>query len=148
MEEQTKSEKLSEKEIKKLLIDYRDILNKLRNAGVTKTGKVVGDYGEYIASKKLDLTLSTSASNKGYDGLDKDGEKYEIKTRKATHYNKPTIFPVKEEQLQSADFIIYVEFDDDWELSKMLKIPTVEVISNKYDRVVINKTLVEKYSII
>jgi len=138
---------MNDDEIKKLLISYRDIQNQLRDAGVTRTGKVVGDYGEYIASKKLDLKLEKS-TNKGYDAIDSNGRKYEIKTRKATHYNRPTIFPVKKEQLQSSDFLIYVEFDDDWDLAKLLKIPTSEVIYNKYDRVVINKTLVEKFSIL
>jgi len=139
--------KLKDDEIKKLLINYRYILNQLRDAGVTRTGKVVGDYGEYIASKKLDLKLEKS-TNKGFDAIDSAGKKYEIKTRKATHYNRPTIFPVKKEQLQSSDFLIYVEFNDDWDLSKLLKIPTSKVVFNKHDRVVINKTLVEKFSIL
>lgn len=138
---------LKDDKIKKLLINYRDILNQLRDVGGIRTGKVVGDYGEYIASKKLNLKLEKS-TNKGYDAVDSAGKKYEIKTRKATHYNKPGIFPVKKEQLQSSDFLIYVEFDDDWDLSKLLKIPTSQVTYNKHDRVSVNKSLVEKFSIL
>jgi len=139
--------KLKDDEIKKLLINYRDILDQLRDLGVIRTTKVVGDYGEYIASKKLDLKLEKS-TNKGYDAVDNAGKKYEIKTRKATNYNKPGVFPVNKEQLQSSDFIIYVEFDNDWDLSKLLKIPTSKVNYNKHNRVSVNKALVEEFSIL
>ncbi len=135
-------------EVKKLLIAYRDIVNKLRSMGVIKTTKVVSDYGEYIAAEKLNLKRATSSSNKGYDATDEQGRKYEIKTRKATAWNKPTIFPVNEDQLKSADFIIYVEFDDDWNLVKLLKIPTSEVQYNKYKRVILNKELVKKFTVL
>lgn len=135
-------------EVKKLLIEYRDIINKLRSMGILKTTKVVSDYGEYIASKKLNLKRATSSSNKGFDATDEQGKKYEIKTRKATDWNKPTIFPINEEQLKSADFIIYVEFDDDWNLVKLLKIPTSEVQYNKHNRVVLNKELVQKFTVL
>lgn len=139
--------KSKDDKIKKLLLNYRDILNQLRNLGGIRTGKVVGDYGEYIASKKLNLELQKS-TNKGYDAIDSAGKKYEIKSRKATHYNKPGVFRVKEEQLQSSDFLIYVEFDDVWNLFRLLKIPTSNVISNKHGNVSVNKELVEKFSIL
>jgi hypothetical protein len=132
---------------KDLLINYRDIINKLKEIGVIRTGKVVSDYGEYVASKKLRLKLANSSVNKGYDAIDKNNKKYEIKTRKATAWNRPKIFPIKQEQLESADYLVYVEFDDDWELVKLLKIPTNEITYNKHNRVIINKNLVEKYGI-
>lgn len=137
-----------DRKIKKLLIEYRDIITKLNQLGVIRTGKVVSDYGEYIVSQKLGLKLMSSAVNKGYDAIDKQGKKYEIKTRKSTAWNKATIFPVKKEQLETADFLIYVGFDDNWDVTQLLKIPTKEVKYNIHNRVVLNKELIKQYSIL
>jgi len=138
--------KLKDVQIKKLLLEYNAILKQLRDAGVIRNNKLVGEYGEYFVAKKLDLKLAKSGT-KGYDAIDSAGKKYEIKTRKEMPYSKPNNFQVQKTQLQSADFLIYVEFDNDWNLSKLLKIPTSKVIYNEYDRVIINKKL-EKFSIL
>jgi len=65
-------------EIKK----FGKIYYKLIKENIIKSKRVVGDLGEYYASKKLNLTLNTNNSEKGYDALDKNGETYEIKTRR------------------------------------------------------------------
>ena len=115
---------------------------------------------ESLRKEKTESTAPTSAPDYGttYSTsqprefcptlVDKEGKKYEIKTRKASTWNKPTIFPAKEEQLKKADYVVYVEFDNDWNLAKLLKIPTNEVRPNAYDRVVINKELVRHYSVL
>ncbi len=135
-------------EIKKLLIQYRDILKRLSELGAIRSVKMIPDYGEFIACQKLNLKLTDSSVNKGYDAIDKEGKKYEIKTRKANMWSKPSVFPVKKEQIKSADYFVYVEFDDDWNLIKLLKIPSFEIKPTKYDRVNVNKELVEKYSVL
>jgi|APSaa5957512535_1039671.scaffolds.fasta_scaffold62192_3 hypothetical protein len=132
-------------EIKKLLLQYNDILKKLRNADVIRTSKLVGEYGEYVTVNKLCLDLVKSG-NKGYDAIDTKGKKYEIKSRKEMPYNKPNNFPIREKQLESADFLIGVYFDVDWNLSKLYKIPKSKVII-KNNKVIINKAL-EKYNIL
>ena len=139
---------MNEERVKKLLKQYTTTIDELRNIGVIKTGKVIPDYGEFMASKKMGLKLMTSSVNKGYDAVDKKGNKYEIKTRKANLWNKPTIFPVNATQLAVADFLVYIEFDNEWNITKLLKIPCKEVKSNKYNRVIINRALVAKYSIL
>lgn len=135
------------KNVREVLTRYRDIINELRKLGVIRTGKVVSDYGEYVVCEKLGLKLTENVSNKGYDAVGKDGLKYEIKTRKATAWNKPTVFPIKKEQLETADFLIYIEFDDNWEVVRLLKIPCSEVKGNVHNRVVITKELTKKYGI-
>ncbi|MCX6754025.1 MAG: hypothetical protein NTV03_03155 [Candidatus Nomurabacteria bacterium] len=139
---------MNEKEIQKQLNSYTRIIGKLREAGIIRTGKVVADYGEYIASQKLKLNLATSSVNKGYDATDSKGKKYEIKTRKASEWNKPTIFPITRSQLEVVDFLIYVEFDNKWNLVRLLKIPAKNIVANNYNRVVISKDLVKNYSIL
>ena len=106
----------------------------------------MGEYGEYVASKKLGLQRKESG-NKGYDATDSKGKKYEIKSRKNTPYNKINNFPVGKNQLELADFLICIEFSMDWNVVKLYKIPTSKVILNNYDRVIVNKTL-EKYNVL
>ena len=65
-------------EIKK----FGKIYNRLIQDNIIKSKRVVGDLGEYYASKKLNLTLNTNNSEKGYDAVDQNGETYEIKTRR------------------------------------------------------------------
>ena len=139
---------MEDNEIKKLLFQYNDIILKLHRGGILRTSKIVSDVGEYFVCKKIGLTRADSSVNVGYDAIDDKGLKYEIKTRKATPWNKPTIFPVTERQLKYSDYLIYIEFDKEWNIEKLLKIPSNEVKQNKYNRVPITKALVEKYSIL
>ena len=139
---------MNDKEIKKLLNEYTHISEKLKKAGVIRTGKVVADYGEYVVSKKLGLKLAGSSVNKGYDAVDTKGKKYEVKTRKATAWNKPTIFPVKQNQISTVDFLIYIEFDNKWDIKKLLKIPAKKLVANKYNRIVVSRDLVKKFGIL
>lgn len=135
-------------EVRKLLNEYTQIIGKLKKIGVVRSGKVVGDYGEYIASKKLGLNLVDNSVNKGYDATDCNGRKYEIKTRKATAWNKPNIFPINPTQISCIDFLIYIEFDNMWNIVKLLKIPAIDIRVNKYNRVCITQDLVERYSVL
>lgn len=140
--------KLIDKEIRKLLRQYTFIIEKLRKNKIIKTGKVVADYGEYVASKKLKLTLVDSPINKGYDATDKKGNKYEIKTRKATTWNTPSNFPVKQSQLRKVKYLIYVELDNKWNVIKLLKIPAGKIKQNKYNRVHVSQDLIREYSVL
>lgn len=57
---------MNDKEIKQLLLSYNKILEKLHNAHIINTSKLVGEYGEYIAAKKLHLQRML---HKGYDAI-------------------------------------------------------------------------------
>lgn len=138
---------MNAKEIKKLLNKYTCIIEQLRKIKVIRTGKVVADYGEYVVSQKLNLKPMGNSVNKGYDAVDINRKKYEIKTRKATAWNKPNIFPVKLNQLSAADFLIYVEFNNKWDIVKLLKIPVKEIKANKYNRVCVSQDLVKRFSV-
>ena len=134
-----------------MLNRYSNIIEKLKDAGIIKTAKVVGDYGEYIASKKLHLELMDSPQNKGYDAKDLNGKKYEIKTRKATKTNFPKSnntmnFSIKSKQLSKIDFLVYVEFTKDWNIKHLLKIPKEEVDRGKEGRVLLDNDSIEKNS--
>ncbi len=138
---------IDELKVKELLIRYRNLLNDLHKTGVIRTSKVVSDYGEYVVCKLLNLNRSDSKVQKGFDAIDSDGVKYEIKARKETSWHTPNLFRVTKKQLETSDFIIYIEFDDNWEIKKLLKIPSSDLTPNKYKQVHITKERVRKYSI-
>jgi hypothetical protein len=54
----------------------------LREKGIIRSRRIVGDLGEYYACQYLNLTLSENKNEKGVDAIDKNGVKYEIKTRR------------------------------------------------------------------
>lgn len=138
---------MSEEEVKELLLQYTNLVTRLRELGIIRSGRVVSDYGEYVVCNKLGLKRADSSVNKGYDAVDEGGLKYEIKSRKATAWNKPTLFPVKETQVKNSDFFIVIVFDNNWNIVKLLKIPTNELDPN-VRRVHLSKGLVEKFSIL
>lgn len=133
-----------QREVHELLLNYRDTVRKLKDLGIIKTSNVVSGYGEYVAKKKLGLTLQGTV-NKGFDGIDKNGTKYEIKSRKATSWSEPTRFMIKKERLKYFDYLVYTEFDDDWNLIHFLIIPRNNVKPNEHNVVIINDSLIEKY---
>lgn len=139
---------MNKNQVEKLLLQYRDIVAKLYELDVIRSGRIVSDYGEYIVCRKLRLKQPLSSVNKGFDAVDNKGLKYEIKSRWATPWNKPTLFAISKNQLKISDYVIYIEFDNNWNIVKLLKIPSNQVIPNTYNRVHITKSLVEKYSIL
>ena len=72
---------------------------------------------------------------------------YEIKSRKATAWTAPKLFGVSQKQIQLSDYIVYIEFNNNWDVVKLLKIPTDKLNPNKYNRIHLNKFLNE-YSIL
>ena len=138
---------MKEKEIRKLLLQYNRVLNKLYDGGVIRTSKLVSEYGEYVVCKKLGLERTKSTVAIGYDAVDKWGKKYEIKARKENEQNRPTLFPISDIQLKKSDYIVYVGFATDWTLEKLLKIPTKILKPYKNMRIGLTKEL-EKYDIL
>ncbi len=73
---------MNEEEIKEKLRNYAKILNSLYSAGVVRTyNSPVGDYAEWIVSKKSGLELRKNSAA-GFDALDKNtGLRYQVKSR-------------------------------------------------------------------
>jgi len=138
---------ITQRDVRKLLIKYRDTVQALKKLGIIKTSNVVSGYGEYVAMRKLGLKLQKTG-NKGFDGVDKNGKKYEIKSRKATEWNNPTVFPMKKDHLKYFDYLVYTGFDDDWNLIHLLKIPRSSVKPNMHNRVIVNQELIRKFDIL
>ena len=56
-----------------------EALKSLKNKNIIRTKNLVGDLGEYYCKEYFGLTLEENAVNKGFDAIDKEGKKVEIK---------------------------------------------------------------------
>lgn len=67
---------------KKEIDKFGKLYCNLLSEGIIRSRRIVGDLGEYYASKELNLTLLENKNAKGVDAIDDRGIKYEIKTRR------------------------------------------------------------------
>lgn len=68
--------------IKILLNEFASTVQLLKNEKIIRSSKIVGDIGEFYASKRLDLNLSCKMNEKGIDATNISGLTFEIKTRR------------------------------------------------------------------
>ena len=83
------------------------------------------------------LTLEENAVNKGFDAIDKEGKKVEIKTRRTPEGKSKVIFRSFE-----FDYCVYVELNEFYEPIQFLKIEVNELIDNlelNYKRLSVSK---------
>ncbi|MDO5039070.1 hypothetical protein [Clostridium sp.] len=66
-----------------LIKKFFDITKELEEKNVIRSSKYLGDIAEYIVSNLYGITLCESQKNKGYDGIDKDGKRVEVKFHNA-----------------------------------------------------------------
>jgi len=59
-----------------------DAFKSLKKKGIIRSNNLVGDLGEYYCQEKLEITLSENKVQKGYDGIDEEKKKVQIKTRR------------------------------------------------------------------
>ncbi|MCC6934201.1 MAG: hypothetical protein IT406_00695 [Candidatus Yanofskybacteria bacterium] len=113
---------MNKTEILKQLQQYGRIMDRLRDAGILRSGNnPVADYTEWLVARKLGLEL-TPNSNKSFDAIHPRTKiRYQIKARRITESGKPRQMSV----IRSTDFdyLIAVIFDRDFKVLKALKIP-------------------------
>jgi hypothetical protein len=87
-------------------------MDELRGRGVLRsTNNPVADYAEYLVSRGLQLKLADK-STRGYDALDDQGHRYEIKSRRITPHNKSRqLSVIRGLEQQEFDFLAAVLFD-------------------------------------
>lgn len=104
--------------------------NELTKLGVIRTdGSVVGNYGEWLVAKKYNLKLVNNSVNKGFDGVDNQGKKYQIKTRLVENTSSSTSFDFK--KLGEFDYLIIVFLNKiNFKQISSIKIPRDFVIKN------------------
>lgn len=109
---------------KTLLRLYSDLMEELRDRALIRTSNnPVADYAEKIAVERLGLSR-VGKEERGYDALDKQKRRYQIKGRRITRHNKSRQLGVirnLEEHL--FDYLIAVIFNEDFSLNEIWKVP-------------------------
>ncbi len=111
-------------------------LKTLKAAGIIRTKNLVGDLGEYYCQELFNIELCKIVE-KGYDGIDSDGKKVEIKTRREPTKSAKVIF-----RGFDFDYCLFVELNEFFEPICILKIDSQEIQRNidvKGDRLSVSK---------
>lgn len=127
------SEDLAGREPVDLLRLHSDIIRELKNRGIVRSSNnPLGDYTEWLVSSRLGLTLEHN-SKAGYDGVDSEGVRYQIKGRRIeAESNSIRLSTIRNLDDKTFDFLIAVVFDGEYEVRQAIKIPHAIVASNVY----------------
>lgn len=118
-------------EHKKLIMQYLEARKGLENLGIVRTKRgIEGDYAEWAVAEKLKLELAENPVQKGFDAIDNDGKRYQIKSRLE---DKNTSFDIKDIHSESArfDYLICVFLTPkNLEIARLIKLPYNFVVDN------------------
>lgn len=131
-------------DIQKLLNEFAKTIGELKQQSITRSNRVVGDIGEFYASKRLDLILSENKNAKGIDGTNSDGLTFEIKTRRVYNSGRRKSETRRLNGLvgKSADFLIVVTLDRAFKCAGMWLIPMTNLTNPKSANLrVVNNTI-------
>ena len=109
---------------RELLKLYTELMTELRSRGIVRTSNGPGaDVAEGLVAKALSLTLNSS-STAGYDGIDLDGRKIEVKCRRLTRHNgSRQLSAIRNLEKAHFDFLAGVLFNEDFSVMKGALIP-------------------------
>lgn len=115
---------LSKLTTKELLRLQASATSELLNREVVRTkNNPLGDYAEWLVAKALGLTLQTN-SKAGYDGIDSEGVRIQIKGRRITSGNKSRqLGAIRKYDGKDFDVLAAVIFDEDFEVIEAYLIP-------------------------
>lgn len=104
---------------------------KLKDNGIIRSMRVVGDIGEYYACKRLNLILSENKVEKGIDARSKNGTTYEIKTRRVYESGRRVSETRRINGLvgKDAQYLIVVVLDKSFQCAGMWVMPMKNIIN-------------------
>lgn len=110
-----------------LMNQYARILTELNDRHVVRTyNSPVGDFGEWLVSQKLGLTLERNSA-KGLDAIGPDGLRYQIKCRweRSDHptVNSRELSVIRNLDENQFDYLIVVIFDRSFCIKEAYSIP-------------------------
>ena len=108
---------------RELLRLYAAIMRELRHRKVIRsTNNPVGDLAELLASRAFKLTLETK-STAGFDGVGRDGTRYQIKGRRRTPENRSTqLSAIRNLAGNKFKYLLAVLFDEEFKVERALRI--------------------------
>ena len=106
------------------------ILDELRDRKVLRSSNgPAGDYAELLCAKAFDLTLQPNSSA-GYDAIDADGFRYEIKCRRLTKRNgSRQLSALRNLSARPFDKLVGVLFAEDFAIRRAALIPIDVVLA-------------------
>ena len=109
---------------RELLKLYTELMTELRSQGIVRTSNGPGaDVAEGLVAKALSLTLN-AASTAGYDGIDPNGRKIEVKCRRLTRHNDSRqLSAIRNLESAHFDLLAGVLFNEDFSVMKAALIP-------------------------
>jgi len=115
---------LSELTVKELLQLQAAATNELKSRGVVRTqNNPLGDYTEWLVSEALGLELQAN-SKAGYDGINKEGERVQIKGRRVTPTNNSRqLSAIRKYADKDFDSLAAVIFDEHFNVLEALLVP-------------------------
>lgn len=121
MKEAPNLKSMSEKE---LLQMYATLIDEFRDRHIIRSSNnPVADYAEKVAEEYLGLRR-VGKEEKGYDAVDNRGNRYQVKGRRITRYNKSRqLNVIRNLDERLFDFLIVVIFHEDFSVSEIWRIP-------------------------
>ena len=115
---------LNELSIKELLQLQATATNELKERGVVRTqNNPLGDYTEWLVAKFMGLELAAN-SKAGYDGIDSNGTRIQIKGRRITHRNKSRqLSAIRKYEEKDFDALVAVIFDENFDIIDAVLVP-------------------------
>jgi len=115
---------LRELSVKELLKQHSAIIDELKRRKIVRTkNNPVGDYTEWLVAKGLGLELAGNSSD-GYDGVDSEGVKIQIKGRRITPENKSRqLSAIRKLKEKDFDQLAAVIFNENYEIIDAVLIP-------------------------
>lgn len=115
---------LQELSIKELLCLQAAVTDELKERKVVRTkNNPIGDYTEWLVAKALNLDLQAN-SKAGYDGIDKNGLRVQIKGRRVTASNKSCqLSAIRKYAEKDFDILVAVIYNESFEVVDALLIP-------------------------
>lgn len=122
-----KIENLSSLELLQL---HSSIIEELKKRGVVRTkNNPVGDYTEWLVARSLNLELANNSAA-GFDAIDTNGTKIQIKGRRITPDNKSRqLSAIRNLELKDFDQLAAIIFDENYRILDAVLMPH-EVIAD------------------
>ena len=120
----TMSNKLKNMDEQRLLELYSELMEELRDRELIRTSNnPVADYAEKIAVEYMGLTR-VGKEVRGYDAVDKNKKKYQIKGRRTTRHNgSRQLGVIRNLDEKLFDYLVAVIFNEDFSVNEIWKAP-------------------------
>ncbi len=108
---------------RELLRLYAAVMRELRHRKVIRsTNNPVADLAELLASRAFKLKLETK-STAGFDGVGRDGTRYQIKGRRRTPENRSTqLSAIRNLAGNKFTYLLAILFDEEFNIERALRI--------------------------